>query len=397
MAEQTPWNPANGSAPPPAPPAPPTPDYAAPAQPINRRGGIGIGVILIALGMIFLVAQFVPGMAWWMMWPLFIILVGGIQIVTPDPRDGWGLSRVMDGIGTVILGLVLLGNTTGYISWSVWLVLLSLWPVLLIAAGIAIVGKALNQSWIRAISPLLIWATMAYAVATALTGQTGYRPITPLVFTQPAQAFALQEPLGGLKTATLTFDGGAGDIAIKSTTGDLITATGRSPFGAPALEVKRSGDSADVSFGLGDNRTTVVGPGFTAGQVAVGLNDQVLWDATLNTGATNLQADLSDLQLSSLTLKTGVSSADLRLGAVPMGQSSVPVSLKAGVSSVTIRIPKGANARVRSSSGLSSLDVSDDFTKNSDGTWIAGNSASSSAYYDISVESGVGSVSIQTY
>jgi hypothetical protein len=398
MAEQTPWEPTPGSAPPPPPPpAPPVPPTPVKPPYYERRGGIGVGIILIALGIVFLVAQFVPGMAWWMMWPLFIILLGGIQIVTPDPREGWGINRVMDGIGTVLIGLVLLGNTTGYISWTVWWTLLTLWPVLLIAGGIAIVGRALNQSWIRAIAPLVIWAALAYAVGTALTGQTGYRPLVPITFSQQGQAFDLAEPLGNIKIAKLTFDGGAGNIKIARTSRDLVTAQGRSPFGSPSLVVERSGETADVRFGLGDKNSTMVGPGFTAGQVDVGLNDSVTWDATLNTGASSLNADLSGVLLSSLTLKTGVSSAELRLGAVPSGQTRVPVEIKAGVSSVTVLIPKGTQARVRSSSGLSALSVSDDLTKNIDGTWTTGNPSGSLAFYDISVESGVGSVSIQTY
>jgi len=400
MAQQTPWNPATGSAPPPPPPpippAPPTPSF-------NRRGGIGLGIILIALGMVFLLAQFVPGLAWWQLWPLFVILLGVIQMVTPDPRDGWGVSRVMDGIGTVLVGLVLLGNMTGYVSWGVWFVLLTLWPVLLIAFGIAVVGRALNQSWIRAISPLVIWLALGYATAVSFTGQSPYlAPIPPIVFSQPAQSFDLSEPVGSVRVARLALDGGAGDISISGTNRDLVTAKGSSPFGTPAFQVKRYGDSAEVTFGLGDNHTTIVGPGFTTGRVDMGLNDQVLWNATLNTGAVNLNADLTDVKLSALTLKTGVSNADLRLGRLTStlpngGGAKTPIVIKAGVSSVTVRVPAGTPVRVRASNGLSSLDVSSDLVKQADGSWQTGAYSADSIGYDVQVESGVGTVSIRTY
>ncbi|MDR3687638.1 MAG: hypothetical protein P4L93_11855 [Coriobacteriia bacterium] len=402
MTQQTPWDPATGATPPPAPPVPPVPTTD--ARHYRRRGGIGLGIILIALGLVFLVGQFVPGLAWWQMWPLFVILLGGIQIVTPDPRDGWGVSRVMDGVGTVLVGLVLLGNTTGYVSWGVWLVLLSLWPVLLIAFGLAIVGRALNQTWIRALSPLVIWVALGYATAVAFTGQSPYlSPIQPITINQPSQSFSVSEPAGGVKTAKLAFDGGAGEITIGSTNRDLISATGSSPFGKPGFEVKRSGDSADVSFGLGDNHTTIVGPGFTAGKVDVLLNDNVKWDATLNTGAVDLTADLSNVHLSALTLKTGVSSADVKLGGVdanPFGGTGMtPIVVKAGVSSVTLRIPKGTPVLVKTSSGLSAFDVSPDLVKQSDGSYATPGlgKGNSDAGYNVSIESGVGSVSIRTY
>lgn len=395
MAEQTPWNPAPGSAPPPPSPVPP----ASASPDSHRRGGIGIGIVLIALGLMFLIGQFVPGLAWWQMWPLFVVLLGGIQIVTPDPHSGWGVSRIMDGVGTVLVGLVLLGNTTGYISWGVWWILLTLWPVFLIAFGIAIVGRALHQSWIRMLAPIVIWVALAYAVAASLTGVGGYQPIVPLIYQQPtSRAFKLSVPLGNVRVAKLTLDGGAGDIGIASTFGELVSAKGSSPFGAPGLVVKRSADTAEVLFGPGDQHDVVVGPGFTAGKVDVGLNDTVLWNATLNTGATNLNADLSDVKLSALTLKTGVSNADLRLGQLAIYDAKTPIVIKAGVSSVTLRIPKNAEARVTASNGLSTIDVSGDLIQQPGGAWeTPGYSANRGGGYDISVESGVGNVSIRTY
>ncbi|HEY5540895.1 MAG TPA: DUF5668 domain-containing protein [Coriobacteriia bacterium] len=394
MAEQTPWSPAEGSAPPPAPPIP----RASSTPPFNRRGGVGVGIILIALGIVFLFGQFVPGLAWWQMWPLFIILLGGIQMVTPDARDGWGVSRVMDGVGTVLIGLVLLGNTTGFISWGVWWTLLTLWPVFLIAFGIAIVGRALNQSWIRMIAPVVIWAALAYAVATALTGVGGVQPIAPFVFQQPAaDTFNLSEPVGSVRSAKLIFEGGAGDIAIAGTSSDLVSAKGSSPFGAPGLTVKRTGDTADVVFGPGDQHAVIIGPGFAAGKVDVGMSDSVVWDATLNTGATNLDADFSNVKLSSLTLKTGVSNVDLRLGPLAKGDSKTPIVIKAGVSSVTVRIPKGVESRVMATNGLSSLDVSGDLKQQTGGAWVTPGYSAGGAGYEIRVESGVGNVSIRTY
>jgi len=56
----------------------------------------------------------------------------------------------------------------------VCLVLLTMWPVLLMAAGIAIIGKGIGQQWLRAVAPLVIWAALAIAVASSLT------PLAPI-------------------------------------------------------------------------------------------------------------------------------------------------------------------------------------------------------------------------
>lgn len=145
-------------------PAPPATD-GSPGAPSRDRGGMAwMGVVLVVIGAIFLVAQLVPGIAWWTVWPAGIVVLGVAQMVTPG-RMGWSIERVSDGIGTVVLGLFLLGNTTGYISWAAWGTLLALWPVLLISAGIGLLGKAADQSWLRALAPVVIWLAMAYAAA----------------------------------------------------------------------------------------------------------------------------------------------------------------------------------------------------------------------------------------
>lgn len=359
-----------------------------------------MGVVLITLGLVFLVAQFVPGLLWWQMWPLIIVLLGGIQIVTPDPKDGWGLLRILDGVGTVLFGLVLLGCTTGFISWGIWLTLLSLWPVLLIALGIAIVGRALGQSWIRALSPLVIWVALGYAVALSLTGQGGYRPMAPVFYQSQAQTFDLRESVGYARRANVSFEGGAGDIRIGSTSGSDVRATGTSQFGAPRLTVNRSDESADVVLGVGGGHTDFIAGDFGAGRVDVGLPESVLWDVTLNTGGSNLVADLTSTRLSALTLKTGASSVDMKLGRVASEESTVgivPIVVKAGVSSIIIRVPRGVAARVEPHNGLSSMNVASEFERAADNSYQTSGYASARTGYDIQVESGIAGVSILTY
>lgn len=369
-------------------PAPPS----VPPSP-KRRGGVGLGVILIALGMLFLAGELVPGITWGTMWPAFIILLGVIQMVTPDPRDGWGILRVEDGIGTVILGSVLLGNTTGFISWDVWRTLLSLWPVVLIAIGLAVIGRAVEQTWLRALAPVAIWLAFGYAVATSFTGAGGL-PVTQPVLRTVGQSFAFDQPIGDVTHAKLVFDGGAGDIKISHDSRSLISASGVSPFGTPRFEVKRSGSSADVSVGIGRQDDAIVWPGFAGGTVDMGLSDSVLWDATLKTGATSMNADLSEIRLKSLEVKTGASSVNLKLGPVPADVSKVKVDVRAGASSVNIVVPREAEARVTSHSGLTSTNISSDFARQGDGSWVTADYATSQRVYEISVESGVGSVSI---
>lgn len=376
---------------PPAPPVPPVPPTS--YRRYGRRGGIGFGVVLIAIGVIFLIGQFVPGVAWWQLWPLIILLIGFIQIITPDPRDGWGISRIMDGVGTLIVGGVLLGNTTGFISWGVWLVLLSLWPVLVIAIGIGIIGRAIGQSWIRTLAPIAIWLAFAYAVAVSFTGVGGFTPIAP-INTGASAKFAQSAPLDGATTASLNFSGGAGDIKMHSIGGNLVSISGNSPFGNPQFNVMSSGTHSAVDVGMENTNNRIFAP-FAAGSMDVGLSDSVLWDATLSTGATSLDADFTHVKLKDLTVKTGASSLQLDMGEVPAGVAKANVIIKAGVSSVDVSVPRDAAVRIETSNGLSSTDVTGNFERKGPGSWETPGFGSAAHAYDISIESGVGSVSVR--
>jgi hypothetical protein len=128
--------------------------------------------MLIVLGAAFLAAQFLPTVSWWMLWPLIVIVSGVAHSLSPGYDGRWTVSRVFEGLGTVVLGAVLLGNTSGYVSWTVWLTFLTLWPVLLIALGASIIGRGVGMPWLRIAARLLVCATLAVAVYASLTGAT---------------------------------------------------------------------------------------------------------------------------------------------------------------------------------------------------------------------------------
>jgi hypothetical protein len=394
---QTPWASA-----PPAPPVPPGPSVPAP-QPVQqastakRNGGIWAGVFLIAIGLVFLAGQVIPGLAWWNMWPLIVVLVGVIQMFTPNSRDEWGVERLMDGLGTVVFGLVLLGNTLGIVSWTVWWVFITLWPVLLVSLGVHLLGRGLQQSWLRALAPVLVWIALGYAVSVSLTGATGYRPFPALVRSSASgQPFAYSEPQGNTTSAALLLKGGAGEIVIRG--GDsLVTAAGTSPFGTPTFTVDRRGDTANVEISQGDSSGVVIVPGVTSSRTEVALSRTTVWDATFETGATSLNADLSDVPVRDLVLKTGASSATLKLGQVPSTAAATNVAIKAGVSSVEVLVPRDAAVQVATHNGLSAMDVDERLVSAGSGLWQTPGFSSANKVITITVESGISSISVRTY
>ena len=381
----------------PQPPVTPTTPWVPPVSETkhHRRGGIGVGFFLIALGVAFLAAQFIPGIAWWNLWPLVIVAAGIVQCFTPG-GEGWSVYRFFDGLGTVVVGIVLLGNMTGYIAWNFWWILLTLWPVLLIAAGFSILGKGTHQEWLRVLGSIAVLLAFAYAVAVSYTGASSMLPRPAWVLGTGGTPYSFSEPGGDVAEAKLDLKGGAGDIVIADGT-QLAEVSGQSPFLAPEISVVRSGNTADVTVSLGETQQPViVAPGISGARMDVKLSDKPLWDIALQTGASSVNADLSRVRVKDLQLKTGVSSAVVRLGDVPDGVEAANVTVKAGVSSVRILLPDGAEARIETNNGLSSVRVGGRFEKSGD-QWETPGYSSASKVYDISIKSGIGSVSVDTY
>lgn len=56
-------------------------------------------------------------------------------------------NRVVNGILVIVIGIVLLMNTTGYLPWSVWDVLLQYWPLLIIGLGVQTCVFQMADTW----------------------------------------------------------------------------------------------------------------------------------------------------------------------------------------------------------------------------------------------------------
>ena len=59
----------------------PSNPFEVPVKPENRNGLIG-GIVLISLGMIFLANRFIPNIDFGDLWPLVLVVLGGVLIAT---------------------------------------------------------------------------------------------------------------------------------------------------------------------------------------------------------------------------------------------------------------------------------------------------------------------------
>ena len=100
------------------------------------------------------------------------------------PATDWG--RAADGIGLAGFALFLLLNTTGALPWSFWLDALSLWPVLLMSAGVKIAFERTRMPWLVLLGPALVLGALAWLAS-------GARPAGPV---GPWEAESVSRPEG---------------------------------------------------------------------------------------------------------------------------------------------------------------------------------------------------------
>ncbi len=102
----------------------------------RRNGGSIVGgSILILLGLMALLAQGFPGFNFWgILWPLFIIAIGGLFFVGMLAGGKSAAGLAVPGSIITVIGLTLLAQSlTGY--WESWAYA---WTVILISVGLGI-------------------------------------------------------------------------------------------------------------------------------------------------------------------------------------------------------------------------------------------------------------------
>lgn len=306
------------------------------------------------------------------------------------------VNKVFEGLTVIAIGFLLLGNTLGYLPWTIWWSIVSLWPLLLVAAGIDIIGKSADAVWLRVLSSLIVLAGLGYGAFVMPTGAPRFG--IPVINAGEVRAFSVTAPDSEVSTARFTFSGGVGDVTLRDGR-EFASASGRTGFGEPDFDLNSTKDPVELELDMGESS----GPWAWNPQdqrVEVLLGDDVLWNLELHAGVSDFKADLEDLKVESLRFEGGVSDATITLGDVPAGVDEVLVDVRAGVSSVTVRVPQDEEARIEWDGGLSGLDVDSDFDEVGDGdpgVYETDGYSEGAGVYLLKIKGGVSSVTVERY
>lgn len=318
----------------------------------SQRGMVVGGIWLIGLGGVFLVQQAMD-LAWSEAWPLFLVLAGvgtgaSTLLAMAGRRIGawaviWALFVPAILVG---IGLLLFADLAGLADVDAFGFLARWWPLILIVAGVVIlIGAVLPRQ--RGVSEKL-----SIPVGAATSGEVVLK-------------FSAGELLVGRGTPGTLVEG------------DFEGGVMRRDLGPGRVELEA--DYVQI-FPLGDGL-----------HWRVGLSPDLPLSLRLEGGASKSVLELADTRVTSLSVKTGASSTRIVL---PAAVERCEVRIEAGAAQVTVEVPAGVAARIRSQMGLGSSSIDEGrFPRTADG-WASPDFDAAERRAEIGVSGGVGSVRV---
>lgn len=287
--------------------------------------------------------------------------------IEPDKQ----FERITSALSLIVVGFVLLLNTSGVLPWTVWIELLKFWPVFIISAGLSLILSFNNTSKIIAhILTFLIFIFILFyaAVNTGVSSLSGFNTILPKLgwigFTEDSNNVYLNQeyksiPISvneNLKGANMEVVLGAGKFELNSIKTDNIIASvnainNNQEF---SLESTNRGEVTDIKF---ENKPVNNFMDFDNKQeYYLDLNSGIYFDNfDMKVGASDATLNFeNNISVNKINLESGASSVTMNFN-----EGSLPsvLNVKVGAGKTLIVLPENAGINVEYSVGVGSLKI----------------------------------------
>lgn len=295
-----------------------------------RHNRLYPGIVLICIGTAFLLHSMGLLHFHWgnflFLWPLFFI-IGGVNLLLNHNREPWALAlRVL--VLVSCLGVLFFGNFDYHYNWRSW--------------GFHHRYNNDNDKDDDNDNDEHISST--------LSNSTYSEPWSPEI-----------------KTAQLNISGGATSYTLNDTTADLLNATTEEYNGRYNFDHHIADSTAYIDLKMKTDHI-MVGNG-KSNKAEIRLSNKPVWDINIKGGADELKFNLSRFKIRNLKLSGGATDYTINMG-MPLAVTNV--NIEAGVSDITINVPKDAACQVTTSTGLSSNNI-DGFSKVGDNHYETSN------------------------
>ena len=209
------------------------------------------------------------------------------------------------------------------------------------------------------------------------------------VYWRPSANEEFDIALQNAKSVGYRFSHGAGQIVINGGAPAGKALVGPSATGMNE-KARLDGDRLEVRIEAGASFIPFVGP--ADGTWRFHLTQEVPITLKIETGASQLDMDLTNVQASHIDLETGASNSNVTMPA--RGVSLL--DLQAGAASINISIPQGVSGRIRIKEGLTSLNVDTNrFPQLDSRLYQSPDFDTAPNRAEISVEAGLGSITVK--
>ena len=304
-------------------------------------------------------------------------------------RHGFGLAG-----GLILLGAFGLLWNFNVLPDGFWGEFWTLWPLLLVAVGVNLVLSR-RRAWLGSAAALAV--VTGSLVAAWVLAAAAPSPGPSLTISNESNSIAVQSD--GAQSARLNLTVAAGDLSL----------TGGAPAGL-LLSGGSQGSVAEVT----DQRVSVRGSG---GRRTVDVRLNTEWnfdfpprrsrssegrwilrhaegiptDIRIETGASDLDLDLRELNVQSLNVDGGAADIDVVL---PANAGRTTADFNIGAADLDITVPAGVAARIDFEGGISSLNIDESrFPKQGD-RYVSPDFENAANRVTIKIEAGVSDITI---
>ena len=346
----------------------------------NYRGlrrSVFIPVILIIVGVVLLLINFgiVSGGAWdiiFRLWPVLLIALGLDSAI-----KGEGLVGPIFIIG---IGTTFLLSTLGFLDITIWELILTLWPLFLIAIGldIALGRRSIVRSLIAVLIFLLIVIGSIWLLFSPVAGS-------------PAEE-DIYQPMEEATQAKLFIEPAVGTLLIKSQQNEDTLIEGEVRL------AKREGVSSEFYVIDGTATFSLRSTGFVFYSIPgqkqpwtwnLALSAEIPLDLQVKLGVGVSHIDLTDLQAQQLDVNVSVGETRLTLPT----QGILEARIEKAIGSTTIVLPPTMAMSLTADTGLVLIHVPENFVIQ-DNVYVSPDYATAEDRIELSVNQAIGVVRV---
>ncbi|MBC7264323.1 MAG: hypothetical protein H5T64_08175 [Chloroflexi bacterium] len=288
----------------------------------------------------------------------------------------------------IVVGVLLLLNTLGYLSWGIWASLWRFWPVLLILAGLEIIVSRLRSPIVYL---LMIAVTLTVVLGViGLSLVWGQRPISTA-----AGSLVIAEEMAGATSARVELSIDAGELKVAALMDSPNLVTGRVDYGPDSGEPQKSlvvsGGQAQFYLRSGRQGRLFWLPGSKTGDIwDLQFTSEIPLALRVNAGAGRVNLDLHELQVTNLDVNVAAGTVIITFPE----RGTVRADLNGAAAEWQLRVPEGVGARINTA-GLVNVRVdSSRFLRTKEG-YETVNFATARNRVEIDLKAAVSSVDIR--